>query len=45
MHSKAEMGVYPHASVTVGAVALYKVMLVTFAFEQCHKIDTRHGAT
>ena len=40
-----ETGAYPHVSVTVGAVNLYKAMLITFAFEQCHEIETLHGAT
>lgn len=32
-------------SVTAGTVSLYKTMLITFAFEQCHKIETLHDAT
>lgn len=45
MHSEVETGVYPYVSVTVGEVSLRKAMLLTFAFEQCHKIETMHGAT
>lgn len=36
---------YPHVSVTARTVSLYKTMLITFAFEQCHKIETLHDAT
>jgi len=45
MHSEVETGVYPHLSVTVGAVSLCKAMLIPSAFEQSHKIETVYGAT
>lgn len=44
MHREMETGGYPHVSVTC-AISLHKTMLITFAFEQCHEIETLHDAT